>query len=131
MCLCYADDTQLYFHTKIDKLLAVKGMVEDCINHVHRRLASNRLRLNPDKTEVMWCSLARRAGTFNNHRSQLVPQQSRHRTLYVTLEFNFERTFQSPIRSVRSFAAVITTFGSFGQFDQHLLKTPYVMRLTH
>ena len=30
-----------------------------------RWLASNRLLLNPDKTEVMWCSSARRAGTFD------------------------------------------------------------------
>ena len=32
-----------------------KSMVEGCINHVHQWLTSNRLRLNPDKTEGMWC----------------------------------------------------------------------------
>ena len=43
----------------------VKGMVENCISHVHRWLASNRLWLNSDKTEVMWCLSARRASTFD------------------------------------------------------------------
>ena len=65
MCICYADDTQVYLHLKVGKIPVVKGMVEDCISHVHRWLASNRLRLNPDKPEVMWCSSAIRAGTFD------------------------------------------------------------------
>ena len=42
MCICYADDTQVYFHMKFDKILVVKGMVKDCISHVHRLLARNR-----------------------------------------------------------------------------------------
>ena len=65
MCICYTDDTQAYFHTKVDKIPVVKGMFEDCISHVHRWLARNRLRLNPNKTEVMWCSSARKASTFD------------------------------------------------------------------
>ena len=36
MCICYADDTQVYFHMKVDKISVVKRMVEDCISHVHR-----------------------------------------------------------------------------------------------
>ena len=62
-CSCYADDTQVYFHMKVGKMPVVKGMVEDCISHVH--LASNRLRLDPDKTEMIWCASARRAGVHS------------------------------------------------------------------
>ena len=65
MSICYADDTQVYFHMKVGKILVIKGMAEDCISHVHRWLARNRLRLNPNKTEVMWCSSARWAGIFD------------------------------------------------------------------
>ena len=65
MCICYADNTQVYFHMKVDKHLVVKDMAEDCIIHVHRWFTSNWLRLNPDKTDVMWCSSARRASTFD------------------------------------------------------------------
>ena len=65
MCICYANDTQVYFHMKVGKIPVVRGMFEDCISHVHHWLASNRLRLNPDKTKVMWCSLARRASIFD------------------------------------------------------------------
>ena len=53
MCICYADNTQVYFHMKVGKIPVVKGMVEDCISYVHRWLASNGLRLNPDKAKVM------------------------------------------------------------------------------
>ena len=42
-CSCYANDTQVYFHMKVGKMPVVKGMVEDCISHIHRWLASNRL----------------------------------------------------------------------------------------
>ena len=38
MYICYADDTQVYFHMKVSKIPIVKGMVEDCISHVHRWL---------------------------------------------------------------------------------------------
>ena len=53
MCICYADDTQVYFHVKVDKISVVKGIDKDYISHVHRWLACNQLRLNSDKTEVM------------------------------------------------------------------------------
>ena len=36
ICICY-------FHMKVGKISVVKGMVEDCIGHVHRWLVSNRL----------------------------------------------------------------------------------------
>ena len=50
---------------KVGKISVIKGMVVDCISHVHLWLASNRLRLNLNKTEVMWCSSARKASTFD------------------------------------------------------------------
>ena len=56
---------QVYFHMKVGKIPVIKGMGEDCISHVHRWLASSRLRFNLDKTEVIWCSSATRAGTFD------------------------------------------------------------------
>ena len=65
LCICYANDTQVYFHMKVDKIPVVKGIVEDYISCVYHWLASNRLRINLDKTEVMSGSLARRAGTFD------------------------------------------------------------------
>ena len=58
MCICYAEDAQVYFHMKVGKIPILEGIVEDCISHAHRWLTSNRLRLNPDKTEVLWCSSA-------------------------------------------------------------------------
>ena len=44
--------------TRQDRFLDRYYLFEDCISRVH-------LLLNPGKTEVMWCSLARRAVTFD------------------------------------------------------------------
>ena len=87
MCLCYADDTQLYFHMKVDKISVVKGMVEDFIIHVHHWLANNRLRLNPDLTVVMWCSSAKRASTCDQP-SPIIDWSlnTLHQTSFVTME---------------------------------------------
>ena len=54
LCMCYADDTQLYSHLKTHNVPVAKSMVAVSINHVHQWLTSNRLRLNSVKTEGMW-----------------------------------------------------------------------------
>ena len=43
LCMCYADDTQLYFHLKTHNMPVAKSVVEGCIDHVHQWLTSNRL----------------------------------------------------------------------------------------
>ena len=35
LCMCYADDTQLYFHLKPSNMPVAKLLVENCINPVH------------------------------------------------------------------------------------------------
>ena len=60
LCMFCADDTQLYFHLKTHNMPVAKSMVEGCINHVHQWPTSNRLRLNPDKTEGLWWATSRR-----------------------------------------------------------------------
>ena len=51
----YADDTQMYgFCDPLQERLSV------CIDKVFSWMMSNRLQLNPVKTEVLWCSSARR-----------------------------------------------------------------------
>ena len=62
---CYADDTQIYLHVKPNETQTAALKIEHCLQKVHRWLASNRLRLNPSKTELMWCSSLRRANTFS------------------------------------------------------------------
>ena len=53
MCQCYADCTHAHFCMIYNKLSIVKGMVGDCINHIHHRLVDNQLGFKPGKTVVM------------------------------------------------------------------------------
>ena len=55
----YADDTQIYgfchpHETDVLQLLSA------CIDDVSLWMTSNRLQLNPTKTEILWCASARR-----------------------------------------------------------------------
>ena len=131
MYLCYADDTREYFHMKVYKILVVKGVIEDCISYIHHWLASNQLPLNPDKTEAMWCLSVKTKVHSISHHSLLVTQWSFHQMSFVTLRCNLEKTFQLPIRSVRSITVATTIFGSFGQFDHIPLQMLYMMRHVH
>ena len=50
----YADDTQLYLHCRhYDNAAAVTRM-ETCLNGVSHWMAANRLKLNAEKTELLW-----------------------------------------------------------------------------
>jgi len=53
---CYADDSEIYgsCHPRDSKTLREKML--HCISDVSTWMASNRLKLNPAKTELMWCS---------------------------------------------------------------------------
>ena len=93
--LCW-HHTHIYFHMKVDKISAIKGMVEDYISHVQRWLASNRLWLNPDKmTRWKWCGVCWLEVQVHSisHHLPLITRRSLHQTLFVTLECNFEPTW--------------------------------------
>ena len=63
---CYADDTQLYGYCHPDHSAVLKDTTIRCIDAVARWMASNRLRLNPIKTEFMWCCTSRRSHLVND-----------------------------------------------------------------
>ena len=51
---CYADDGQLYFHERAELASSVVANFSACIAEIERWMASNRLKLNPDKTQFIW-----------------------------------------------------------------------------
>ena len=57
---CYADDTQIYGFCDPSDVDALQERLSVCIDEVFSWMMSNRLQLNPSKTEVLWCSSARR-----------------------------------------------------------------------
>jgi len=56
----FADDTQLYIQTKVQDVTQTKQNVVAAIADVSRWSASHRLKLNPDKTEVIWLGTRQR-----------------------------------------------------------------------
>jgi Reverse transcriptase (RNA-dependent DNA polymerase) len=56
----YADDTQIYGFCRPGECSQLQKRVSDCMCDVGRWMRSNRLQLNSDKTEVIWCTSSRR-----------------------------------------------------------------------
>ena len=53
---CYADDTHYteYFYCRPDAMSQLSASFTKCTDEIHKWMSSNRLKLNCDKTEVMW-----------------------------------------------------------------------------
>ena len=50
----YADDNQLYIHCQPEDAQSAVLSVQQCVSVIEQWMAASRLRLNMDKTEVMW-----------------------------------------------------------------------------
>ena len=56
----YVDDNQIYASCFLAECASLKIKVIDCIDVVDKWMTSNRLMLNPSKSEFLWCSSPRR-----------------------------------------------------------------------
>ena len=56
----FADDTQIYGFCNPPDTDALRDRLSVCIDDVSEWMMANRLQLNPAKTEMLWCSSARR-----------------------------------------------------------------------
>jgi len=56
----YADDTQVYDSCPPAAVDALSSQVTECADDIATWMKSNRLQLNPEKTEVLWCATSRR-----------------------------------------------------------------------
>jgi len=56
----YADDTQIYGFCRSGDTDSLRKRVADCVTAVADWMHSNRFQLNASKTEVLWCTSARR-----------------------------------------------------------------------
>jgi hypothetical protein len=60
----YADDSQIYGSCRPSDTSALSSSLSSCSSAVADWMRSNRLQLNADKTDVMWCASARRASSL-------------------------------------------------------------------
>ena len=50
----FADDNQLYIHCQVKDVQSAAAKIENCVRAIEHWMAANRLRLNPEKTELIW-----------------------------------------------------------------------------
>jgi hypothetical protein len=56
----YADDSQVYGSCRPDQTSTLADTLAQCTSAINNWMRSNRLQLNADKTDIMWCTSARR-----------------------------------------------------------------------
>ena len=54
----YADDTQLYLHFRRDEMASSADQLERCVLDIGHWMSANRLKLNADKTKLLFSSLS-------------------------------------------------------------------------
>ena len=86
----YADDAQIYGSCKPSDSETLRVNMLDCINDVNVWMSSNRLKLNPAKTEFLWCSTPRMI----------------HHVDYIT-PFVIDGATIAPVKSVKLLGAYI------------------------
>ena len=60
----FADDNQLYIHCHPKDVQSAAANVEQCVAAIDHWMAANRLRLNPEKTELIWVGSKQSAEGF-------------------------------------------------------------------
>ena len=103
----YADDTQLYVAFKtdcLDKMVGCKTTIEQCVRDIDNWMVINKLKLNQDKSEVVFISLRYRPrpplDCLQIGNVTVVPSSSA-RNLVVIFDkcFNFEEHIKSICKS--------------------------------
>ena len=67
----YADDLQVYCHMNVGSEQIMVQRFRDCADSVSRWMSSNRLKLNPSKTELIWFYSGRRQLSFVENEIEL------------------------------------------------------------
>jgi hypothetical protein len=88
---CYADDLQLYVHCTVHDAPAALQRLLRCIEAIDIWMGSNRLKLNPDKTQLIWLGTRQRLATLNIapvclHDGTVIKPSSSVRSLGVILD---------------------------------------------
>ena len=81
----FADDMQLYIHCKFHNMATSKDVLERCIQAIDHWMSANRLKLNPDKTELLWTGTLRSLDRLTDGGPQLllVPKLLMPRVLHA------------------------------------------------
>ena len=62
---CYASDLQLCAHCRVNDAAAAVARLLVCVEAIDRWMSSNRLKMNPDKTQFIWLGSRQQLSTVN------------------------------------------------------------------
>ena len=92
----YADDSQIYGSCQPLAVPSLSFTVSQCVDSVSSWMSSNRLQLNADKTEVMWCTSARKKSQCPNSPLPLPALLFSRLKPFETWEFTSTATWVHP-----------------------------------
>jgi len=122
----YADDTQLYIHCQPDETAAAVAVLECCIKDVDDWMSPNRLKLNMDKTELLWVGTKYNLSKLNGSLCSSSPPLSTHVNMCACLVFISRRIWVStstfPVSAVPAFT-------SFANYDASGVRLTRSLRL--
>ena len=93
----FADDTQLYLSGNTKDTQLLQSSIVACINEITKWCATNKLKLNPNKTEFLWSATSRRQNQLDHNPIDLSDGEIR------------------PRKAVRDLGVMIDTQLSFAQ----------------
>ena len=85
----YADDTQLYLHGSLLDTQTSAATLERCIENFGLWMSANRLKLNADKTELLWIGTKNMLGKLTDHGPALSVASSIRPVQFACLESQF------------------------------------------
>lgn len=128
---CYADDQQLYIHCSPTEAPAAVQRLLNCIETIDKWMGSNRLKLNPDKTQIIWLGTRQRLAAVDItqirlHDGTLITPSTTVRNLGVI--FDNELSMSQHVSSVTR-----SCFYELRQlrFVRHLLSSDTAKTLVH
>jgi len=102
----YDDDTQLYIHCQPDETAAAVAVLERCIKDVDNWMSANRLKLNMDKTELLWVGTKYNLSKLNGSRPSLQLKSStvnsRQHVRVLGVQFSSDLSLDKHISCVSS-----------------------------
>jgi len=119
----FADNTQLYLHCSRDDMPSTALQLERCLTDVGHWMSANRLKLNADKTELLWAgmpdqgSVALPWATVVPSYSSFLPKMSK--VLGVTLSSDLTMDKHDPTLSQPDFIGC----GNFDVFGGHWTRS--------
>ena len=102
----YADDTQLYISLSPANFSHSVQKLKNCLNDIQNFMFTNKLKLNPDKTEFILIGL-------KNNRKQLLPH----------FPINVLGNQVSPAQSVKNLGVVFDSYFTFSDHVSQVIKS--------